>query len=731
MAALPECDAYGYIYDTSGGPAAGVLVTLKHVDDVANNPILLEPEIAYTDAQGAYHFTLPQLATAYISARATTLWDCNGGIPFKVPAAATGELAPILVPPPEAAAFTVQPPLHYASNVLSISKATAASDGYLTKEDWIRFDEGGTNLANYVPLSGGTMTGFLTLSGNPLSTFHAATKNYVDQQILAIPPPALIPIFDTTHPGLVPQPTAGDALHFLRGDATWAAVAAGVNTAANYDWTGLHTFGAITRFDSIHTLTPGVVLEIANTSASGMRLWAVSTSNSLTLDSTLLEFRHLTGIAFRLTGAPTSGAMLRFNSSDASFNLRQRYTMFASGRHYYNAPGFPSPTDNSDATVTIFANDGLSTSFAYALRCNGNLTVSQGGALVLGYQVPLYTTASNGYATPTVYDDGTYVRMGPWLHSSGTPAGLYVLHLCGTGSAEGSPGSVNQHGPLATWYYSAHIQMGPGYALTLAQAPTAPLHAATKAYVDSAVAGSSVNLAANYAWTGLHSWTKEGTFITPTNGGGVTIKAGAAGLSPNLTYTAEEGTAIVNLGVNRSAGGYTSSSAVNDFCLLNVYGNLLFRLEQPASAYRFVIGTYSSFIVPFQATAAGVLLGPRIGINTPIDSRTRVQVATYYPDWSFSFTNGVNASVNFACEPSTVGGFNPVQGRSAMIVYGDFAFRSYVDGWNGDDYWLYLGKSASGPPIILINDGTGTLAQIKFGAPGTGPGGVGRMIYTD
>ena len=39
------------------------------------------------------------------------------------------------------------------------------------------------NLANYVLLTGGTMTGILTLSADPVNLFDAATKRYVDTQI--------------------------------------------------------------------------------------------------------------------------------------------------------------------------------------------------------------------------------------------------------------------------------------------------------------------------------------------------------------------------------------------------------------------------------------------------------------------------------------------------------------------------------------------------------------------
>ena len=44
-------------------------------------------------------------------------------------------------------------------------------------------------LASYLPLSGGTLTGALTLSGAPTANLHAATKKYVDDAVDALPEP--------------------------------------------------------------------------------------------------------------------------------------------------------------------------------------------------------------------------------------------------------------------------------------------------------------------------------------------------------------------------------------------------------------------------------------------------------------------------------------------------------------------------------------------------------------
>jgi len=47
---------------------------------------------------------------------------------------------------------------------------------------------GGSVLDDYVLKAGDVMTGYLTLSGDPLDPQHAATKEYVDAQIAGLTP---------------------------------------------------------------------------------------------------------------------------------------------------------------------------------------------------------------------------------------------------------------------------------------------------------------------------------------------------------------------------------------------------------------------------------------------------------------------------------------------------------------------------------------------------------------
>jgi hypothetical protein len=278
MSALPQCDAFGFIYDQAGDPAPDVLVTLKKVIDASGNSILLSPLTTLTDPAGSFHFTLPEDAAATISARASGLWNCPDGRTFKVPPGPSGELiATFLLP----GSSSVVPPLIYVSDTLSLPRSSLTADGYLSAADFVRFDAatdivGGVSSFNgrvddvlpllgdyqafYLALSGGALTGPLTLAADPTLPMQAVTMQYVLNQIAgatagvssfngrngavdsevgdyaAFYAPIAhthtrtqitdLGVFSTSQPGLVPQPTVGDAAKVLTGAGTWVVPAA-------------------------------------------------------------------------------------------------------------------------------------------------------------------------------------------------------------------------------------------------------------------------------------------------------------------------------------------------------------------------------------------------------------------------------------------------------------------------------------------------------------------------
>lgn len=76
---------------------------------------------------------------------------------------------------------------HTATISAIMGRTNNTTDNYLRP---ITLASVGTQLSPWLlPKSGGTLTGFLTLHANPTSALHAATKQYVDTEINAIPAP--------------------------------------------------------------------------------------------------------------------------------------------------------------------------------------------------------------------------------------------------------------------------------------------------------------------------------------------------------------------------------------------------------------------------------------------------------------------------------------------------------------------------------------------------------------
>ena len=148
-----------------------MLVVLKRVLDASGNPILLGPKTTLTDSAGSFHFTLPELATAFISARASALWNCPEGRAFTVPPGPSGELVPDFSLP---ASTLVEPPLVYVGDVLSIPRASATQDGYLSAADFAAFEAGAadmgiTQINTGAGLTGGPITDTGTIGLAPIS----------------------------------------------------------------------------------------------------------------------------------------------------------------------------------------------------------------------------------------------------------------------------------------------------------------------------------------------------------------------------------------------------------------------------------------------------------------------------------------------------------------------------------------------------------------------------------
>ena len=178
---------------------------LAAIDDFEDYYLGSKPSDPLTDNDG----DPLQVGAIYFNTTDGTMHVWNGTVWQSAPPGASGPVGPAGPPgplgppgPPTYATIADTPPSSPA-----IGQFWWESDSgtlFLRYDDgssvqWVDIS-GSTALANYLPLSGGALTGFLTLHADPSLSAHAANKNYVDARIAAIPPPP-------TPPDLTPYAT--------------------------------------------------------------------------------------------------------------------------------------------------------------------------------------------------------------------------------------------------------------------------------------------------------------------------------------------------------------------------------------------------------------------------------------------------------------------------------------------------------------------------------------------
>ena len=199
-------------------------------------------------------------------------------------------------------------------------------------------------------------------------------------------------IFSTSQPGLVPQPSAGDAAKFLTGAGTWATASSSVDLTANYAWTGNHTFsqkiavgGAIDSNSKFYLVT------------SGLPQFALQFTNAVD-----------TSVNFQTTAVGASG-----NGNSAS-----------KGRAYITAYG--------DFVVASFV--GIGTEPDYWLQCFDGASPAKRSTYVYGYSADANSFFTCGLGSGTNYfavttagvvqlRSGAYLDLGPQKIIQTAPSG--------------------------------------------------------------------------------------------------------------------------------------------------------------------------------------------------------------------------------------------------------------------------------------------------------------------
>ena len=226
-------------------------------------------------------------------------------------------------------------------------------------------------------------------------------------------------------------------------------------------------------------------------------------------------------------------------------------------------------------------------------------------------------------------------------------------------------------------------------------APTLATDAATKGYVDAAIASGGVNLAADYPWTGSHSFTKslDVAIGSAENGKGLTLRPVDAAISPGILFYDEIGTDICNIGVARAAGAWAIGANLNDLMFVNSLTGFQF-CAAAASYFAVNIGSFQ----PFNVTDYAVSIPPGgyLSVNSQWASGNNSRfylVTSGMPEFALAFTNGTDSSVNFQTQPTGAGGgYNGnLQGKgiSYTTVYGDYVIGRYVNETSVEP-WVYF-----------------------------------------
>jgi hypothetical protein len=252
--ALATCEIFGTIYDAFGQPAAGVRIGVLAV--YKNETLILDStrEVT-TDENGYFTIPLPRLSTAVLYASVAGLNISCSGTSISIPDSDVAELSTLLSMGP----FVAIPPLVYAGNNLSLPKATPTQDGYLSAADYIRFDAGGTTVAGVSAFNGRSGV-VVPILGDYAAFYaplvHAHTRSQITD----------LGVFSTSQPGLVPQPSSGDAAKVLTGAGTWVDASSATAMPGTYYLTNFKASGSKQKFSG--AISAGALATLTLTVAS-------------------------------------------------------------------------------------------------------------------------------------------------------------------------------------------------------------------------------------------------------------------------------------------------------------------------------------------------------------------------------------------------------------------------------------------------------------------------------
>ena len=313
---------------------------------------------------------------------------------------------------------------HTPFTVDAKGRVTATGTAVTVTPAWTSVTGKPTTLSGYgitdaLALSGGTLTGALTLAADPTAALQAATKQYVDNAITGLDFKQSVRATTTANITLSGTQTI-DGVALIAGDR----VLVKDQTTANQNGIYVVAAGSWSRASDADNSPAGEVtagmyafIEEGTTYASSG--WVLATANPITLGSTNLSFQQFNGLGQLTagTGLTKTGSTLSITASGVSAGTYSSMTVDTTGRVTAGTnPGYI--TANQNITVSGDVTGSGTTSMALTLASSG---VTAGTYNNSATAVSPITVDAKGRVTAI----GTAVTVTPaWTSVSGKPTTL-------------------------------------------------------------------------------------------------------------------------------------------------------------------------------------------------------------------------------------------------------------------------------------------------------------------
>jgi hypothetical protein len=446
-----------------------------------------------------------------------------------------------------------------------------------------------------LPLTGGTLTGALTLSADPSAALHAATKNYVDNMVngIAWKHPAdyasTVNVVIATGGLLTIDGTVQIAGNRVLLKNQTAPAENGVYIVAAGAWTRATDFDSLSPIDEIN----GAAVMVLNGATNADTSWVVS-SNVTTLGTSAVTFIQFSGAGnvSAGTGLTLTGNVMSITSPSVTVGS----TNIGLGGTSTTLAGLSSVTSTSfigaltghaslDLPLTggslsgDLSTSGTVTATVLSTVAAGPVILRSGGSANTGY-IEFVSTASNrqgfiGYATSTAATDGGTIPfvMGTAAFSSNITAGGTITAPTFSGALSGTATNATQLGGVAAASYAQLAN--PTFTGTV----TAPTFTSTTsgiglrlkestsatgigAFVFSDTVNFHVLLTANNDANGTYNALRPFQITKATGavamGHGLTVTGGITG---SLTGNADSATRLINTRTFAISGGVTGTAS--------------------------------------------------------------------------------------------------------------------------------------------------------------------------